>query len=238
MADLDALQKTLGVTFNDLPLLEQALIHSSYSNENPDLAPIPNERLEFLGDAILGFIIAEELYKRFPDFSEGEMTKLRSALARQDALARMAKAIKLGSYLHLGKGEDLSGGRQKPSLLANAYEAVLAAVYLDGGLDATLRMVETHFSRLFSEDEDPPQALDKDFKTQLQEAVQSREKTVPQYQLEAEEGPDHNKRFHVSVWLRDQLLALGSGPTKKSAQQQAASRALRLLQGESEDTQS
>jgi ribonuclease-3 len=120
--------------------------------------------------------------------------------------------------------------------LANAYEAVLAAIYLDGGLKTLIKIVEMHFSRFLSEDEDLPQALDKDYKTRLQEVVQSREKTIPHYRLEAEEGPDHNKRFRVSVWLKDQLLALGSGPTKKSAQQKAAGRALRLLEREGEES--
>jgi ribonuclease-3 len=148
----------------------------------------------------------------------------------------MAEEIGLGAALHLGKGEELSGGRKKPSLLANAYEALLAAVYLDGGLQALIKMVEFQFCRFFSEEEDLPQVLDKDYKTRLQEIIQSREKTVPHYRLEAEEGPDHDKLFRVSVWLKDRLLALGSGPTKKSAQQKAAGRALRLLEGESENS--
>jgi len=148
----------------------------------------------------------------------------------------MAEELGLGVALHLGRGEELSGGRRKPSLLANAYEALLAAVYLDGGLQTLIKMVEAQFSRFFSEEEDLPQALDKDYKTRLQEIVQSREKTVPHYRLEAEEGPDHDKLFRVSVWLKDRLLALGSGPTKKSAQQKAAGRALRLLEADSNET--
>lgn len=231
---LEELEERLGYSFGNRSLLFNSLLHRSFVNENPHLQLSDNERMEFLGDAVLDLAISHLLIHRFPHYDEGKLSRLRAGIVNEKQLAQLAQELQLGVALHLGKGEDLSGGRQKPSLLANAYEAVLAAVYLDGGLDATLRMVETHFSRLFSEDEDPPQALDKDFKTQLQEAVQSREKTVPQYQLEAEEGPDHNKRFHVSVWLRDQLLALGSGPTKKSAQQQAASRALRLLTGRSE----
>ncbi|GAI44285.1 unnamed protein product [marine sediment metagenome] len=125
MADLAALQQTLGVSFNDLSLLEQALVHSSYINERPGFAPTSNERLEFLGDAILGFIVAEELYQRFPQFSEGEMTKLRSSLVCRDALSRIARAISLGNYLYLGRGEEVSGGRHKPANLVGALDCTI-----------------------------------------------------------------------------------------------------------------
>ena len=140
MADLAALQQTLGISFNDLSLLEQALVHSSYINENPGFAPTSNERLEFLGDAVLGLIVAEKLYQDFPQFTEGEMTKLRSALVRRDTLARMARAIRLGDYLYLGKGEEASGGRHKPANLAGALEAVIAAIFLDQGLSYCQRL--------------------------------------------------------------------------------------------------
>jgi ribonuclease III len=233
---LEGLEERLTYSFRDRHLLFNALLHRSYVNENPQLHLTDNERMEFLGDAALDLAISHLLFERFPHYNEGKLSRLRAGIVNEKQLALVAAELDLGMALHLGKGEELSGGRQKPSLLANAYEAVLAAVYLDGGLDALMKIVETHFSRFFSEDEDLPQALDKDYKTRLQEVIQSREKTVPHYRLEAEEGPDHNKRFRVSVWLKDQLLALGSGPTKKSAQQQAASRALRLLEGEGEST--
>jgi ribonuclease-3 len=233
---LEGLEERLTYSFRDRHLLFNALLHRSYVNENPQLHLTDNERMEFLGDAALDLAISHLLFERFPHYNEGKLSRLRAGIVNEKQLALVAAELDLGMALHLGKGEELSGGRQKPSLLANAYEAVLAAVYLDGGLDALMKIVETHFSRFFSEDEDLPQALDKDYKTRLQEVIQSLEKTVPHYRLEAEEGPDHNKRFRVSVWLKDQLLALGSGPTKKSAQQQAASRALRLLEGEGEST--
>ena len=134
MADLVALQQTLGVSFNDPSLLEQALVHSSYINENPTFAPASNERLEFLGDAVLGLVVAEKLYQDFPQFSEGEMTKLRSALVRRNTLAGIARAIRLGDYLYLGKGEEASGGRHKLANLAGALEAVIAAISLDQGI--------------------------------------------------------------------------------------------------------
>ena len=165
MADLAALQQTLGVWFNDPSLLEQALVHSSYVNENPGFAPASNERLEFLGDAILGFIVAEELYQRFSQFSEGEMTKLRSSLVRRDALSRMARAISLGNYLYLGKGEEASGGRHKPANLAGALEALIAAIFLYRGLSAArdfvLRSADKELNKVLS------QGVEADYKSQL-----------------------------------------------------------------------
>ena len=228
------LEKSIGHTFSDRKLLLNALMHRSYVNENPHLHLSDNERLEFLGDAALDLAISHLLIERFPHYNEGKLSRLRAGIVNEKQLASMAKELGLGVALHLGKGEELSGGRQKPSLLADGYEALLAAVYLDGGLEALITMVEVQFARFFSEEEELPQALDKDYKTRLQEILQSREKTVPHYRLEAEEGPDHDKLFRVSVWLKDRLLAFGSGPTKKSAQQKAAGRALRLLASEGE----
>ena len=147
MTDLAALQQTLGVAFNDASLLEQALVHSSYINENPDFAPTSNERLEFLGDAVLGLVVAEKLYQDFPHLTEGEMTKLRAALVRRDTLVRMARAIRLDDHLYLGKGEEAGGGRHKPANLAAALEAVIAAIFLDRGpstaRDFILRLLDT-----------------------------------------------------------------------------------------------
>ena len=233
---LGDLEKSIGYCFSDRKWLLNALMHRSYVNENPHLHLLDNERLEFLGDAALDLAISHLLIERFPHYNEGKLSRLRAGIVNEKQLANMAEELGLGVALHLGRGEELSGGRRKPSLLANAYEALLAAVYLDGGLQTLIKMVEAQFSRFFSEEEDLPQALDKDYKTRLQEIVQSREKTVPHYRLEAEEGPDHDKLFRVSVWLKDRLLALGSGPTKKSAQQKAAGRALRLLEADSNET--
>jgi ribonuclease-3 len=232
---LDELEERLSYCFRDRDLLLNALLHRSFVNENPNLQLSDNERLEFLGDAALDLAISHLLIQRFPHYDEGQLSRLRAGIVNEKQLALLAAELQLGQAIHLGKGEELSGGRQKPSILANGYEAVLAAVYLDGGLAAFIEMVELHFARFFSEDEDLPQALDKDYKTRLQEILQSLEKVVPQYRIEAEEGPDHDKRFRVSVWLKDRLLAFGSGSTKKSAQQQAAGRALRLLESEFAD---
>lgn len=231
---LEKLEERLGYRFRNRDLLLNALLHRSYVHENPNVHLPDNERLEFLGDAALDLVISRLLIERFPHYEEGKLSRLRAGIVNEKQLAQLAEELGIGAALYLGKGEDHSGGRRKPSVLANAYEAVVAAIYLDAGMEHLIDVVEAHFSRLFVEDENLPQALDKDYKTHLQELVQGRDRTVPHYRVEAEEGPDHNKRFRVSVWLKDRLLALGSGPTKKAAQQMAAGRALRLLESEIE----
>lgn len=227
MADLAALQQTLGVWFNDPSLLEQALVHSSYVNENPGFAPASNERLEFLGDAILGFIVAEELYQRFSQFSEGEMTKLRSSLVRRDALSRMARAISLGNYLYLGKGEEASGGRHKPANLAGVLEAVIAAIFLDRGSatarDFVLRSADKELNKVLN------QGVEADYKSQLQELIQARHQQTPTYKVIEAVGPDHDRAFTVEVRVGDTVLGRGSGKSKKVAETEAAHSALDQL---------
>ncbi len=227
MGDLAALQQTLGVFFNDTPLLEQALVHSSYINENSDLASTSNERLEFLGDAVLGMIVAEKLYREFPNLTEGEMTKLRAALVRQDTLARIARSINVGDYLYLGKGEEASGGRHKSANLARALEAVIAAVFLDQGLaitkESVLRRFEQELQKVVSEDA----AID--YKSRLQEIIQAKEQQTPVYHVIEATGPDHNKRFTVEVRLGDHVLGRGSGRSKKTAEIEAARAALQQI---------
>jgi ribonuclease-3 len=224
LADLTALQRTLGISFNDLALLEQALVHSSYVNENPDLAPISNERLEFLGDAVLGLVVAEKLYQDFPRFSEGEMTRLRAALVRRDTLARVARAIGLGDYLYLGKGEEAGGGRRKPANLAGALEAAIAAICLDQGLTATkdfiLRLLNPGLGKIVS------QGLVVDYKSRLQELVQARGQQTPVYRVIEATGPDHDRRFTVEVKVGDAVLGRGSGKSRKAAETEAARMAL------------
>ena len=220
MTDLATLQQTLGVSFNDLSLLEQALVHSSYVNENPGFAPTSNERLEFLGDAILGFIIARELYMRFPNLSEGEMTKLRSSLVRRDALSRIARAISLGNYLYLGKGEEASGGRRKPVNLAGALEAVIAAIFLDRGLsiarDFVLKAADKELNKMLS------QGVEADYKSRLQELIQARYQQTPTYKIIEATGPDHDRTFTVEVRVGNTILGRGSGQSKKAAVAEAA----------------
>ena len=227
MADIAAFQENLGVSFKDKSLLEQALIHSSYSNENPDIAPGSNERLEFLGDAVLGLIVAEKLYRDFPDFTEGKMTKLRAALVRRETLAVIAKSIKLGEHLYLGKGEELSGGRNKPANLAAAMEAVIAAVFLDRGITVTrnfiLRLFKSELRKAISQNKGS------DYKSELQEFIQSSEQKVPTYHVIEATGPDHGKTFTVEVRLGNTVLGKGSGKSKKAAETEAARLALEQL---------
>jgi ribonuclease-3 len=226
MADLAALQQTLGIGFNDPSLLEQALVHSSYLNENPAITA-SNERLEFLGDAVLGLVIAEELYQCLPQSPEGEMTALRSSLVRGDALARLARAISLGSHLYLGKGEEASGGQSKPANLAGALEAVIAAVFLDQGL-ATAR---AFILRLMAKELDQAirQGIKPDYKSRLQELIQARYQQTPAYQVIQAVGPDHDRSFTIEVKMGDTVLGRGAGKNKKSAEEEAARAALDRL---------
>jgi ribonuclease-3 len=227
LADLKALQKKLRIKFKNKALLEQALVHSSYINENPSIAEGDNERLEFLGDAVLGLIIAEELYRRFPQFSEGEMTRMRSSLVRQDALARLAKAIKLGDHLYLGKGEEGGGGREKPANLSGALEALTAAVFLDRGLAVTrkfvLRLMAKKMAKALS------RGVKADYKTRLQETMQAKWQLKPKYRVIEAVGPAHDRRFTVEVMGGDNVLGRGSGKSKKAAETEAARMALNQL---------
>lgn len=227
MADLNALQKTLKIRFKNKALLEQALVHSSYINENPGLAEGDNERLEFLGDAVLGFIIAEELYKRFPQFSEGEMTRMRSSLVRQDALARLAKTIKLGDHLYLGKGEEGGGGREKPANLAGALEALTAAVFLDRGIAVTRKFVLRLMAKKMGKT--LKLGVKADYKTRLQETMQAKWQLKPKYRVIEAVGPAHDRRFTVEVIGGDSVMGRGSGKSKKAAEAEAARMALDKL---------
>ena len=226
MTDLATLQNTLGVSFKDPSLLEQALVHSSYVNENMGTAT-SNERLEFLGDAVLGLIIARELYQRLPQSTEGEMTELRSSLVRGDTLSRLAETISLGNYLYLGKGEKASGGRLKPANLAGAMEAVIAAVFLDQGPDTTrdfiFRLMDKELNKILS------QGIEPDYKSQLQELIQARYQQTPTYQVIEAIGPDHDRRFTVEVRVSDTVLGRGSGKSKKAAEEESARSALDRL---------
>jgi ribonuclease-3 len=227
MTDLAILQRNLGINFSDTSLLEQALIHRSYLNENPSLALTSNERLEFLGDAVLGLIIAENLYQTYPNFSEGEMTKIRASLVRRETLARIAKAIRLGDHLYLGKGEDTSGGRNKLVNLACTLEAIIAAIFLDQGLSATryliLKLFNTELQKVAS------QGAAIDYKSELQELIQSRLQQTPTYRVIETSGPDHSRIFTVEVRLGNTVLGNGSGKSKKEAQIEAARLAMESL---------
>ena len=227
MVSLTTLQQTLGISFKKPSLFEQALIHSSYVNENPDLAPDSNERLEFLGDAVLDMVVATKLYLDFPHLTEGEMTKLRAALVRGNTLARIARTISLGEHLYMGKGEEASGGREKPANLAGALEAVIAAIFLDQGSDITrdfvLRLFDAELQKVAS------QGAGIDYKSKLQELIQAGEQQIPVYHIIKEEGPDHDKWFTVEARLGCKVLGIGSGKSKKAAETEAARSALEKL---------
>ena len=221
------LETSLGHRFSNPSLLERALTHRSSVHEHRHGSREHNERLEFLGDAALELVITHLLMDTHPHSSEGDLSKLRAALVNQKSLCKRAERIDLGSYLRLGKGEEHGDGRHKASLLSDTYEAVLGAVYLDGGYQKTFRVVEAQFRDLLKE----ANAIDfvKDYKTQLQERVQTLFHTVPRYILKSASGPDHDKYFEIDLLIGDKTVASGTGKNKKSAEQSAAEEALKKL---------
>ena len=219
------LEEKLDYRFQDPELLEQALTHSSYANERLGGALESNERLEFLGDSVLGQVTADHLYRTHPDLPEGDLTRARAALVCEESLVEVAHELGLGEYLRLGKGESSGGGRERPSIQADAVEAVLAAIYLDGGIGSARKFIQKYIlSREVA-------GLNKplDHKTALQELVQRESGQVLQYRLVGEEGPDHNKRFFVEVELNGRSVGSGSGRSKKEAEQMAAAAAIETL---------
>ncbi|MDD5647451.1 MAG: ribonuclease III [Dehalococcoidia bacterium] len=227
MSSLNKLQSSIGFKFNNPHILQQAVTHTSYINENPAAATGDNERMEFLGDALINLFVAEKLYCDFPDLPEGKLTEIRVSLVRQENLAEKALQLKLGDYLMLGKGEDASGGRIKRNNLADAYEALTAAVYLDRGFESAKTFVLTGFAEDIQAIKDGKHSLN--YKALLQELTQSDFKTLPEYEVIEATGPDHDKIFCVSVSLGDVLLAIGSGKTKKTAEAEAARAAYNKL---------
>jgi ribonuclease-3 len=229
--DLSVLEDRLGHRFADPHLLDRALTHRSLANEDATGATGDNESLEFLGDAVLGFLIAEMLFHDFPRFDEGQKSKIKSSLVSTTALAQQAKKIGLGEFLALGRGEEKTGGRQKFALLADAFEAVLAAIYLDGGLEAARAFVAREFAEAF-EDVRNPGFWGRDYKSALQELVQARNLPLPEYVVVAESGPDHRKTFLVEVRVKGELLGEARGASKKVAEQEAARQAIERLGGQ------
>lgn len=216
----------MGYSFSDIGILEEALTHSSFANEQPE--PIPhNERLEFLGDAVLDLVVSECLMARFLDATEGNLSKLRAHLVNEAALAKQARALGLGEYLRLGRGEELTGGRNKPSVLSGAYEALVAALYVDAGYERARAILLGQFAEeLELEAAVVPIA---DYKSLLQERCQEAALGLPSYTLVGESGPDHDKTFEVEVVFYGGLKARGMGKNKKEAEQAAASLALEQL---------
>ena len=221
---MNTLEEKLGYTFQNAALLENALTHSSRANESRGKL-LSNERLEFLGDSILGMVVADHLYRNHSDMPEGELTRTRAALVCEESLVEVARELELGKYLHLGKGESTGGGRERPSIQADAVEAVLAAIYLDGGIGSARKFIQ----RYILSREIAGLAKPLDHKTALQELVQRENGQVLQYRLVGEEGPDHNKRFFVEVDLNGKSVGSGSGRSKKEAEQMAAAAAIEAL---------
>jgi len=215
------LEKTVGYTFKDKTLLEQAVTHRTFVHEHPCFNATDNQRLEFLGDAVLGLIVGHLLMRVYPDCREGELTQMRANLVNETRLAAIARQIRLGEYLRLGKGERQSGGQNKSSLLADALEALFAAVYLDGGFNAAFGAVQTLFETVLG-------AAGFDPKSELQEMAQRKLQTTPAYQLLTETGPDHDKVFTVCLEM-EHIRVQGSGKSKKQAEKMAALRALNKL---------
>ena len=225
MEDIEKFEEILNYKFKDRSLLIQALSHSSYANEKKK-SRVSNERLEFLGDSVLSIVVSQYLFEHLTHIAEGELTKLRASLVCEKSLYLFAKQIDLGKFILLGKGEENTGGRERTSILADAFEAVIAAIFLDGGLEAASK----HILRFIPED---IQRLKKpvfsDFKTILQEIVQKNPEEKAEYVLAGEEGPDHDKRFVVEVHLNSNVIGEGIGKSKKEAEQMAAKEALVLM---------
>ena len=219
------LEIAIGYRFENITLLQNALAHSSYANEHWHNSLKSNERLEFLGDSILGMVVAEHLYRNFPDRLEGDLTRMRADMVCENSLARIAERLQLGSYLLLGNGEEQNGGRKRSSILADAVESVIAACFLDGGMAAAEQFIQKFV--LCSVPANAPQ--NRDYKTALQELVQQKKNQVLSYRLVGESGPDHDKQFTVEVTLNEKVVGTGIGSSKKRAEQDAARTAMENL---------
>ncbi len=220
MVDWNHCQENLGICFRRESLLEQAFVHTSYCNENPDNEHSSNERLEFLGDAVLNFVVTERLYREFPELPEGELTEIRASLVCRDTLAELASSLKLGDWLLLGRGEELSGGRAKASNLANAVEALIGALYLDQGIGKARRFILGQLRRKLK-DMKTGQTIP-NYKTLVQEFIQGQGKPTPVYRLVEAIGPDHDKQFIAEIVIDGEALGRGTGGSKKVAESQAA----------------
>ena len=219
------LEEKIGYIFRDRALLDNALTHSSYANEHREQGSLSNERLEFLGDSILGLVVADHLYRTRPDLPEGDLTRIRAALVCESSLVDVAKELDLGAYLKLGRGEESGGGRHRPSIQADAVEAMLAAVYLDGGIGQARKLIHD----LILGHEREKTAAGRDYKTSLQELVQRESGQVLTYRLIGESGPDHAKLFSMEVLLNGEALGTGQGHSKKEAEQAAAKAAVERI---------
>lgn len=224
--DLFKLEQKLPYEFKDKNLLIEALSHSSFVNEQSETDIRDNERLEFLGDAVLNLVVGHILMQHYPHLEEGDLSRMRAGLVNESQLAKVARSIDLGFHIRLGKGEVHSNGREKKSILADTFEAVLAAIYLDDGFESAFKIIATHFSSLVKSTMDP--MIQSDYKSQLQEIVQVTHRVVPLYHVIEESGPDHDKTFRVEVKIGE-IRKEGVGKSKKTAEQNAAQQALQVL---------
>ena len=222
---INELEKAIGYQFRNITLLQNALSHSSYANERWHDSLKSNERLEFLGDSVLGMVVAEHLYRNFPGRLEGDLTRMRADMVCETALAKIAEELDLGSHLLLGNGEEQSGGRKRASILADAVESIIAAAFLDGGMEAALGIIQ----RFVLTDVPVSRLRNADYKTALQELVQQKKNQVLSYELTGQSGPDHAKSFTVEVSLNGSVVGTGSGSSKKRAEQDAARAAIEKL---------
>ena len=222
---INELEKAIGYQFRNITLLQNALSHSSYANERWHDSLKSNERLEFLGDSVLGMVVAEHLYRTFPNRPEGELTRMRADMVCEKTLARVANGLGLGKHLLLGKGEEQGGGRSRESILADAVESVIAACYLDGGMTAAVQFIQ----KFILVNVPVTKLQNADYKTALQELVQQKKNQVLSYALVGESGPDHDKQFRVELTLNGEVVGMGIGSSKKRAEQAAAQKALELL---------
>ncbi len=220
------LENKIGYHFNNKDLLKEALTHSSYANEHKAQKIKYNERLEFLGDAVLSIVVSDYIFKNCPELPEGELTKLRASLVCEKSLYKFAKKINLGSFLVLSKGERNNGGSNRPSILSDAFEALIAAIYIDGGMECAAKHI---LNFVVPEIKNSKQKKIKDYKTTLQEIIQKNPGEQLEYVLVNESGPDHNKHFVVEVHLNSNVIGKGGGRSKKEAEQQAAREALELM---------
>ena len=220
-------QQTLAYNFNDINLLDNALIHRSFVNENPSHFCKDNERFEFLGDAVIGLCISDIVIKKFPEYAEGQLSKLRAYIVNEQSLADLARKLNIGDYILLGKGEESSGGRTKTSILSNAFEAVIASIYIDCGFEKVYNFLENMFEPLI--EEGTKSIVYKDYKTALQEICQNRFKEIPKYIVIRESGPDHDKVFEIGLTVAGMITATGVGKSKKEAEQRAAQKVLEVI---------
>lgn len=227
--EFDTLQQAIAYRFRDRGLLEHAMTHTSRANEDLSGGVHDNESMEFLGDAVIGFVIADVLFREFPAFDEGEKSKTKASLVSTSTLARQAERLNLGEHLLLGRGEEKSGGRRKQALLADGYEALIAAIYLDGGIEHARAFIVREFGAMLEEVRRHGVAGPQDYKSALQELVQGRDLPLPEYRLVRTLGPDHRKLFQVEVVVNGEPLAESTGPSKKEAEQDAARVALDKL---------